>query len=403
MDFKNIVVLALLASFALSLGCIGTEAKGGATPLDAFNASINRYIELVRGAGDYSESIKMDLSNRTSTVNVSRHGSDYAISLGSEFYTWSVIKKADASFLCLRFRNETECTNDTAILGGTSSSIASNLESILFSGTQANLVSIKYNSLMRHGSLNVTGFTNSSDAYAFDVNYSLRDLTGAELASLYLSPTSPEVGISSFTETIAFRKSDGMKVVDNLDYSYLGASHYEANTVTAFSQSSENISAPEQANGTLFRALFASFAQFWTKYNNVSSESGLMELAMEYRMPELCRSSSNFSNCIDAYTAIAKDANACPLLSGGERDRCWYFFGKLVDKKDASYCANIANGTLKADCLKNETVSANATSPANETAAGNMPAINGTAGLPANVTAANGTSNWTISNYTAYD
>jgi hypothetical protein len=392
MDLKNIVVLALLASFALSLGCIGEETKGGAaSPIDAFNASINRYIGLVRGAGDYSESITMEISNRTSIVNVSRHGSDNAVSLGSDFYTWSAVVKNNTTFLCLRFGNDMECTNDNATLAGTPASIVASLESVLFSRAQASQISTKYNSLLRHGSLNVLNFTNSSDSYAFDVNYSLKDLTGAELASLYLSPTSPEVGVSTFSERLAFRKSDGMKVVDNLDYGYAGRSYHETNGVTAFSQSSEAISEPMPVNDTMFRALFASFSQFWTKYNNITSESGLMELIIGYHMPELCARASNFSSCIDAYTAMAKDANACPLLSGGDKDQCWYFFGKLVDNKDASYCANIANGALKADCLKNETVSANLTVP------GNATALNESAGVPANVT------NGTMGNYTAYD
>lgn len=399
MDFRNIMVLALLASFALSLGCIGGETKkeGTTGPIDAFNASINRYIGLVRGAGDYSESIGMNISNRTSMVSVSRHGSDYSVSLESVFYRWSAIRNDGADYLCLRFKNETECTNDTAILGSTSSGIVVSLQSVLFSGTQAGQISTKYNSLLRHGSINVTNFTNSSETYAFDVNYSLRDLTGAELASLYLSPTSPEIGVASFSERMEFRKSDGMKVLDNLDYVYAGKGYHETNSVTAFSQSSDAISAPERINNTMFTALFASFSKFWTGYSNISSESSLMELIIEYHMPELCRSSSNFSSCIDAYTAMAKDANACPLLSNGDRDRCWYFFGKLVDNGNASYCSNIGNETLKADCLKNGTISSNAAAPENATAP------NETAGVPANVTAANGTSNWTISNYTAYD
>jgi hypothetical protein len=145
--------------------------------------------------------------------------------------------------------------------------------------------------------------------------------------------------------------------------------------VTSFEQSSEEIAAPAFSNETDFRAFFASFAKFWTAYSNASSESGLMEVAIEYRMPELCGRMSNFSSCIDAYTAMARDPNACPLLSGDEQDKCWYYFGTYIAGKDPKYCANIANETIRLECLGNESAETGGVE-GNNTAAGNATAQN---------------------------
>jgi hypothetical protein len=351
MGYK-IIVLAM--AMCLVFGCLGGESKGNAA-MDAFNASINRYIYLVNSTGDYSETIVMSVSNRTSDVSVSRHGSDYSVSLGSEFYAWTTIKKNGTEYLCLKFGNQTSCTANISVLGTSSSGISSSLSSVLLTKAQASQLSVEYNGLMEHNSLNITEFSNDSKGSAFAMRFSLKDLSGEELSMLYISPTSPLISVLSFNERMAFGESDGMRVFDSLDYTYLGQGYSESTNVTSFARSSSEIESPSVVNDTEFKALFYSFSQFWKAYNNVSSDTGMITLAMEYRMPELCRKTSNFSLCILDYMTGTKNPNACPLLSGSEKDQCWYYFGKVMDKKDPAYCERIANGTMKTDCLSNET------------------------------------------------
>jgi hypothetical protein len=341
-------------AIVLAFGCLGNGSNGNAA-MDAFNASINRYISLVNSTGDYSETIVMTVSDRASDVAVSRHGSDYSVSLGADFYSWNAIRKNSTDYLCLRFGNRSSCTANISVLGASSSGVHSSLSSVLLTKTQASQLSAEYNGLMEHGSLNITEFSNASKGNAFAMSYSLRDLSGEELSILYISPTSPLISVVLFNERMGFRESDGMRVFDSLDYNYLGIGYSESTNVTSFARSSNEIPDPSAANDTEFKALFSYFSQFWKAYNNVSSDTGMITLAMDYRMPELCRKTSNFSLCIFDYMTGTRNPNACPLLSGGEKDQCWYYFGKVVDKKDPAYCERIVNGTMKADCLRNET------------------------------------------------
>jgi ribosome-binding ATPase YchF (GTP1/OBG family) len=350
---RNIFALCVMAVVvaAVLAGCVGNGAVDA--KLAAFNESINRYIGIVNSTGDYHETISM---GSNVSAYVFRNGDEFNITRASEINNWIVIRKNGTEYLCLEFKGKKECTSNITLLGGSTSAIVSSLEGLLLSETQAGLISTRYNGLMRHGSLSVENYSKGPDSRTFYINYSLKDLTGRELAALYLSPTSPYMSIGAFVEMMEFRDSDGMRMGYAQAFEYQNMTVMDHYSVTGFSADSGSIAAPESANDTNFKTLFSGFATFWNAYVAVSSPADYRSVAIQFRMPSLCSKTGDFAGCIDAYTAMAQDANACPLLSGDEKDRCWYYFGKTIGKSNQSYCGMIGNATLKAECMANATI-----------------------------------------------
>jgi len=213
---------------------------------------------------------------------------------------------------------------------------------------QADLMEMKYNGLLRHGSINVMSFSETAESYVFEINYSLKDLTGEELSRMFLSPTSPAMTVNSYRERITFRKSDSLRTRDELIYNLLGSDNDEISEISDFRYGSAEIKAPESVNESRFNMQMGTFSEFWTKYSEAKTDADFKQIAIGYKMPEFCKRTSNVLQCIDAYTAMTKDANGCGVLEGSQRDTCYYNFGTIDDKK---HCESIADGTMRQDCL----------------------------------------------------
>ena len=380
-------IFAILAALVFFFGCIDSLAGGttetGTNPLDTFNKSINGYVSLMRDTDAYSAVFYNEINGKSSEVEVMKSNGDYQVLLSADTYAWSLRKANGIQFLCLDFNKRKGCSSN---ITSTTEQIAKNLESAIFSSQYADVLSKKYNSLLRHDSIIINSFSETDDSYVFDINYSLKNLTGEELSQIFISPTSSAMTINNFREKMTFRKSDYLRTEDELIYTFLGSSNNEISGIRNFSYANPGISVPEDASEDGFGYLLGDFNDFWTKYSAAKTDDDFKQIAIGFKMPQFCNRTSKVLECIDAYTAMTKDAKGCDYLDAAGKDTCYYNFGTI---DDAKYCDSIVNETMKQDCLgKGKEAASEEPAKANQT--GNNTAINGTI------------TNETVKNYIVY-
>jgi hypothetical protein len=366
---KTMIVLAMLVLF---FGCIdnlmggATDEKANATAI--FNKSMNGYVSLMKNTDAYSAVFYNEVNGKSSEVTVARNNEDYQVLLDADMYSWTLKKVKGIQYLCLDFDGRKECSSN---LTATTAPIANNLGSAIFSDQYADILEMKYNSLLKHGSINIINFSETETDYIFDINYSLKDLTGEELSRLFISPTSSSMSINNFREKMVFRKSDYLRTSDELIYTYLGKDNDEINGIKDFSYTKQGISAPQNVSEDRFSYLLSDFNDFWTEYAAAKTDNDFKQIAIQFKMPQFCNRTSNVLVCIDAYTAMTKDAKGCDYLNATQKDTCYYNFGTIDDKK---YCDSVANETMKQDCLGKGKAASNQTATTNQT--GNTTADN---------------------------
>jgi hypothetical protein len=380
------MTIAVLAMLVLLFGCVDNVMYGPsdnkANTKDVFNKSINGYVSLMRNTSAYSAVFYNEINGKSSEVTVKKNTDDYQILLSSDVYSWTLKKVNGTQYLCLEFNGRKECSSN---LTATTAPIAKNLETAIFSSQYADVMEIKYNSLMKHNSINMTSFNETDDSYIFDMNYSLKDLTGEELSRIFLSPTSSAMTINNFREKMTFRKSDYLRTNDELIYTYLGSSNDEISGIRNFSYGKQEISAPGNVSEDRFNYLLSDFNGFWTKYTSAKTDDDYKQIAIEFKMPEFCKKTSKVLECIDAYTAMTKDAKGCDYLNAAEKDTCYYNFGTIDNRK---YCDSVINETMRQDCISKSNSASNQTAAKNQTA--NNGIMNGTI------------TNETVKNYIVY-
>ncbi|MCX6773604.1 MAG: hypothetical protein NTY68_01235 [Candidatus Micrarchaeota archaeon] len=380
------MIIAVLAMLVLFFGCVDNVIYGSndnkANATGVFNKSINGYVSLMRNTGAYSAVFYNEINGKSSGVSVAKNNEDYQVLLSSDMYSWTLKNVKGTQYLCLEFNGRKECSSN---ITATTAPIANNLATAVFSSQYEDMTEIKYNSLMKHNSINMISFNESEDSYIFDINYSLKDLTGEELSRIFLSPTSSAMAINNFREKMVFRKSDYLRTNDELIYNYLGSSNDEISGIRNFSYGKQEISAPANVSEDKFNVLLSDFNDFWTRYTSAKTDDDYKQIAIEFKMPQFCKKTSKVLECIDAYTAMTKDARGCDYLNATEKDTCYYNFGTIDSKK---YCDSVVNETMRQDCISKSNSASNQTAAKNQTA--NNSVTNGTI------------TNETVKNYIVY-
>ena len=334
------VVVVIVGLFFLYYNNATDKEKAFLNHLEAYAAKL----KILEEKGYYYRGERV-INDEVAMVEVTKNKDGYWVKEEWPLYAWELVNVNNTSYVCLTFHKRV-CDE----VRGYTAKIAEKLEGYLLNERLGERMLNTWKVFYSAKAMKVVDAKLGEKEAYFDIRFSYADLSVEKLRELGYSPDMPIAKLSNVTFQAYFK--DDLLMDRNISFTE-PYEHFERWLI-------ENLSSPAAlpnvtVNETEFYEELSSFASFIEEYdrllNGELENSQIRSLAINYRKPEVCLTLEGKERalCIDAYLTFTKDWHACSLLSGEEKDECYFAAARGIKKKEI--CDEIEDVDKKAQCF----------------------------------------------------